>query len=56
MDSNAIMTGEMYCLQKVLLMLTLEKKSVAEKCINGTRTHNLLVCKRTLNHLAKLAK
>ena len=23
---------------------------------NGTRTHNHLVCKRTLNHLAKLAK
>ena len=23
---------------------------------NRTRTHNLLVCKRTLNHLAKLAK
>ena len=22
---------------------------------NGIRTHNLLVCKRTLNHLAKLA-
>ena len=23
---------------------------------NGTRTHNHLICKRTLNHLAKLAK
>ena len=23
---------------------------------NGTRTHNYLACKRTLNHLAKLAK
>ena len=23
---------------------------------NGTRTHNHLVCKRTLNHLAKMAK
>ena len=23
---------------------------------NGTRTHNHLVCKRTLSHLAKLAK
>ena len=23
---------------------------------NGTRTHNHLVCKQTLNHLAKLAK
>ena len=23
---------------------------------NGTRTHNYLVCKRTLNHLSNLAK
>ena len=30
------------------------KKSISD--YNGTRTHNHLVRKRTLNHLAKLAK
>ena len=34
--------------------IKISKYSAVRDC-NGTQTHNHLVCKRTLNHLAKLA-
>ena len=37
-------------------LLPSKKTTKQEKYLNGIRTHNHLIRKRTLNHLAKLAK
>ena len=42
--------------QMILLILKIFTKIVTISGCNRTRTHNHLVRKRTLNHLAKLAK
>ena len=41
---------------KIILALTLCLNKATSSDCNETRTHNHLVCKRTLNHLAQLAK
>ena len=37
------------------IIVVFRKGMLLNDC-NGTRTHNRLVCKRTLNHFSKLAK
>ena len=45
-----------YSRKKVFVKCSMSKRKKCLSNCNGTRTHNHLNCKRTLNHLASLAK